>query len=312
MDKIKVFSPGSITNLSCGYDILGVCLNNRGDEITVTKTENKGIIIKSNDDYNISNDINKNVAGIAAQALLKKTSTEFGFEIEIKKGIKPGSGIGSSAASSAGTVFAINQLLDSPFSQLDLIKFSMEGEKFVSDSYHADNVAPIIFGGITLVRSINEIDVIKLPTPKSLEVIIIRPNIEIKTSDSRKVLRKKIKIEEMVQQSANLGSFVSSLYNEDFNLMSRSIVDIIAEPNRRILIPEFDNIIKLSKINGAIAAGISGSGPSIFSLSKDTNISEKILKATTDHYNKLGISYDGFISKINTTGIKILESNWNI
>lgn len=309
MDKIKVFSPGSITNLSCGYDILGVCLNNRGDEITVTKTENKGIIIKSNYDYNISNDINKNVAGIAAQALLKKTSTEFGFEIEIKKGIKPGSGIGSSAASSAGTVFAINQLLDSPFSQLDLIKFSMEGEKFVSDSYHADNVAPIILGGITLVRSINEIDVIKLPTPKSLEVIIIRPNIEIKTSDSRKVLRKKIKIEEMVQQSANLGSFVSSLYNEDFNLMSRSIVDIIAEPNRRILIPEFDNIIKLSKINGAIAAGISGSGPSIFSLSKDTNISEKILKATTDHYNKLGISYDGFISKINTTGIKILESN---
>lgn len=312
MDKIKVFSPGSITNLSCGYDILGVCLNNRGDEITVTKTENKGIIIKSNDDYNISNDINKNVAGIAAQALLKKTSTEFGFEIEIKKGIKPGSGIGSSAASSAGTVFAINQLLDSPFSQLDLIKFSMEGEKFVSDSYHADNVAPIILGGITLVRSINEIDVIKLPTPKSLEVIIIRPNIEIKTSDSRKVLRKKIKIEEMVQQSANLGSFVSSLYSEDFNLMSRSIVDIIAEPNRRILIPEFDNIIKLSKINGAIAAGISGSGPSIFSLSKDTNKSEKILKATTDHYNKLGISYDGFISKINTTGIKILESNWNI
>lgn len=312
MDKIKVFSPGSITNLSCGYDILGVCLNNRGDEITVTKTENKGIIIKSNDDYNISNDINKNVAGIAAQALLKKTSTEFGFEIEIKKGIKPGSGIGSSAASSAGTVFAINQLLDSPFSQLDLIKFSMEGEKFVSDSYHADNVAPIILGGITLVRSINEIDVIKLPTPKSLEVIIIRPNIEIKTSDSRKVLRKKIKIEEMVQQSANLGSFVSSLYNEDFNLMSRSIVDIIAEPNRRILIPEFDNIIKLSKINGAIAAGISGSGPSIFSLSKDTIISEKILKATTDHYNKLGISYDGFISKINTKGIKILESNWNI
>lgn len=309
MDKIKVFSPGSITNLSCGYDILGVCLNNRGDEITVTKTENKGIIIKSNDDYNISNDINKNVAGIAAQALLKKTSTEFGFEIEIKKGIKPGSGIGSSAASSAGTVFAINQLLDSPFSQLDLIKFSMEGEKFVSDSYHADNVAPIILGGITLVRSINEIDVIKLPTPKSLEVIIIRPNIEIKTSDSRKVLKKKIKIEEMVQQSANLGSFVSSLYNEDFNLMSRSIVDIIAEPNRRILIPEFDNIIKLSKINGAIAAGISGSGPSIFSLSKDTIISEKILKATTDHYNKLGISYDGFISKINTTGIKILESN---
>ena len=308
MDRIKVFSPGSITNLSCGYDILGVCLNNRGDEITVTKTINRGIVIKSNDEYDISKDINENVAGIAAQALLKNISTKFGFEIEIKKGIKPGSGIGSSAASSAGTVFAINQLLDSPFSQLDLIKFSMEGEKFVSGSYHADNVAPIILGGITLVRSIDEIDVIKLPSPKTLEVIIVRPNIEIKTSDSRKVVKKKIKIEKMVKQSANLASFVSSLYTEDFDLMSKSVVDIIAEPNRKILIPEFDKIKNKSKNSGAIAVGISGSGPSIFSLSNNTIISKKILETASNHYDKLGIDYDGFISKINPTGIKILES----
>ena len=308
MDRIKVFSPGSITNLSCGYDILGVCLNNRGDEITVTKTINKGIVIKSNDEYDISKDINENVAGIAAQALLKNISTKFGFEIEIKKGIKPGSGIGSSAASSAGTVFAINQLLDSPFSQLDLIKFSMEGEKFVSGSYHADNVAPIILGGITLVRSIDEIDVIKLPSPKTLEVIIVRPNIEIKTSDSRKVVKKKIKIEKMVKQSANLASFVSSLYTEDFDLMSKSVVDIIAEPNRKILIPEFDKIKNKSKNSGAIAVGISGSGPSIFSLSNNTIISKKILETVINHYDKLGIDNDSFISKINPTGIKILES----
>ena len=308
MESIKVFSPGSITNLSCGYDILGVCLQNRGDEITVKKTNKKEIIIKSNDEYNISKDINKNVAGIAAQALLKNIDIDFGFEIEIKKGIKPGSGIGSSAASSAGTVFAINQLLDSPFSQLDLIKFSMEGEKYVSGSYHADNVAPIIFGGITLVRSINEIDVIKLPSPKNLEVVIVRPNIEIKTSDSRKVVKNKIKIEKMVEQSANLGSFISSLYTEDYELMSRSVVDVIVEPNRSILIPEFDVIKKISKTNGAIAVGISGSGPSIFSLSNKSSTSQKILDNITSHFNNLKIDYDGFISKINSTGIKILES----
>ena len=237
MDSIKVFSPGSITNLSCGYDILGLCLQNRGDEITVSKTNKKGIIIKSVEGYHLTKDINKNVAGIAAQALLKKINVNYGFEIEIKKGIKPGSGIGSSAASSAGTVFAINQLLDSPFSHLDLIKSSMEGERFVSGSYHADNVAPIIIGGITLVRSIESIDVIKLPSPKSLEVIIVRPNIEIKTSDSRKVVKKKVKIEKMVQQSANLGSFISSLYTEDFDLMSKSVVDEIIEPDRSMLIP---------------------------------------------------------------------------
>ena len=308
MESIKVFSPGSITNLSCGYDILGVCLQNRGDEIIVKKTNKKEIIIRSNDDYNISKDINKNVAGIAAQALLKNIDVDFGFEIEIKKGIKPGSGIGSSAASSAGTVFAINQLLDSPFSQLDLIKFSMEGEKYVSGSYHADNVAPIIFGGITLVRSINEIDVIKLPSPKNLEVVIVRPNIEIKTSDSRKVVKNKIKIEKMVEQSANLGSFISSLYTEDYELMSRSVVDVIVEPNRSILIPEFDVIKKISKTNGAIAVGISGSGPSIFSLSNKSSTSQKILDNITSHFNNLKIDYDGFISKVNSTGIKILES----
>ena len=308
MESIKVFSPGSITNLSCGYDILGVCLQNRGDEITVKKTNKKEIIIKSNDEYNISKDINKNVAGIAAQALLKNIDIDFGFEIEIKKGIKPGSGIGSSAASSAGTVFAINQLLDSPFSQLDLIKFSMEGEKYVSGSYHADNVAPIILGGITLVRSINEIDVIKLPSPKNLEVVIVRPNIEIKTSDSRKVVKNKIKIEKMVEQSANLGSFISSLYTEDYELMSRSVVDVIVEPNRSILIPEFDVIKKISKTNGAIAVGISGSGPSIFSLSNESSTSQKILDNITSHFNNLKIDYDGFISKVNSTGIKILES----
>ena len=308
MESIKVFSPGSITNLSCGYDILGVCLQNRGDEITVKKTNKKEIIIRSNDDYNISKDINKNVAGIAAQALLKNIDIDFGFEIEIKKGIKPGSGIGSSAASSAGTVFAINQLLDSPFSQLDLIKFSMEGEKHVSGSYHADNVSPIILGGITLVRSINEIDVIKLPSPKNLEIVIVRPNIEIKTSDSRRVVKNKIKIEKMVEQSANLGSFISSLYTEDYELMSRSVVDVIVEPNRSILIPEFDVIKKISKTSGALAVGISGSGPSIFSLSSESSTSQKILDNITTHFNNLKIDYDGFISKINSTGIKILES----
>ena len=308
MDSIKVFSTGSITNLSCGYDILGLCLQNRGDEITVSKTNKKGIIIKSVEGYHLTKDINKNVAGIAAQALLKNINVNYGFEIEIKKGIKPGSGIGSSAASSAGTVFAINQLLDSPFSNLDLIKSSMEGERFVSGSYHADNVAPIIIGGITLVRSIESIDVIKLPSPKSLEVIIVRPNIEIKTSDSRKVVKKKVKIEKMVQQSANLGSFISSLYTEDFDLMSKSVVDEIIEPDRSMLIPEFDNIKKISIDSGAIAAGISGSGPSIFSLSNNSSTSNKILDNITSHFEKLNIDYDGFVSKINTTGIKILET----
>ena len=307
MDRIKVFSPGSITNLSCGYDVLGVCLENRGDEIEVIKTMSKGIEIESKDSFNISNDINENVAGIAAQAMLKNIDIDFGLKIIINKGIKPGSGIGSSAASSAGTVYAINQLLNSHFDNLDLVRFSMEGENFVSGSYHADNVAPIIFGGITLVRSISDLDIIKLPSPKSLEVIIIRPNIEIKTSDSRRVVKKKVKIEKMVQQSANLGAFISSLYSEDFDLMSRSVVDEVVEPDRSMLIPEFESIKKISIESGALSCGISGSGPSIFALSNNSKTSKVILNNICSHLDKVNIDYDSFISKVNPKGIKILD-----
>jgi len=308
MESIKVFSPGSITNLSCGYDILGVCLESRGDEIKVSKTNKKGLTIKSISGFDLTKDINRNVSGIAAQALLSNISIDYGFEIEINKGIKPGSGIGSSAASSAGTVFAINQLLDSPFSLLDLVKFSMEGEKFVSGAYHADNVAPIIFGGITLVRTIDDLDIIPLPTPKDLEVVLVRPNIEIKTADSRKVVKKKVKIEKMTQQSANLGSFVSSLYSEDYDLMSRSVIDQVVEPDRAVLIPEFDKVKMISKASGSIAAGISGSGPSIFSLSNNRVTSNNILDKISDHYNSMDIDFDGFISKVNSGGIKIIET----
>jgi len=307
MESIKVFSPGSITNLSCGYDILGVCLENRGDEIEIHKQKSKNILIESIDGFDLPLDIDKNVAGIAAKAMLKNIDIDFGFKIKIKKGIKPGSGIGSSAASSAGTVYGINQLLNSHFNNLDLIKFAMEGENYVSGSYHADNVAPIILGGITLVRSLNYLDVIKLPTPKNLEVIIVRPNIEIKTSDSRKVVRKKVKIEKMVEQSANLGAFVSSLYTEDYGLMSRSVVDEVVEPDRSILIPEFESIKRISIDSGAIASGISGSGPSIFALSNNHDNSINILNNINNHYNKLNIDHDSFISRINPSGIKILD-----
>ncbi len=156
------------------------------------------------------------------------------------------------------------------------------------------------------------IDVVKLPSPKDLEVVIVRPNIEIKTSDSRKVVKKKVKIEKMVKQSANLGSFISSLYTEDFNLMSRSVIDEVVEPDRALLIPEFDKVKEISKKNGCIAVGISGSGPSIFSLSNNRISSTKILDSISNHYEKMGISYDGFISKINSQGIKILDTKWNI
>ena len=242
MDSIKVFSPGSVTNLSCGYDILGFCLDKVGDTITATKTAEKGLKISSIDKYDLPISIDKNVAGIAAQAMINEIDIDYGIDLKIQKGIKPGSGIGSSAASSAGAVFAINKLIGSPFTNLELIRFAMEGEKYVSGSYHADNVSPILLGGFTLVRSVEDLDIIKLPNPKELIATIIRPEIEIKTSDSRKVVKSKVTIDKMVRQSANLAAFISSLYTEDYDLMSNSIIDEIIEPDRALLIPEYYNI----------------------------------------------------------------------
>ncbi len=307
MDRIKVFSPGSVTNLSCGYDILGFCLDKVGDTITITKTPEKGIIISSIDKYDLPTSIDENVAGIAAQAMMNEVSIDYGIDIKIEKGIKPGSGIGSSAASSAGAVFAINKLIGSPFTNLQLIRFAMEGEKYVSGSYHADNVSPILLGGFTLVRSIEELDIIKLPNPKDLIATIIRPEIELKTSDSRKVVKSKVTIDKMVRQSANLAAFISSLYTEDYELMSSSIVDEIIEPDRALLIPEYYNIKEISTKAGAIACGISGSGPAIFSLSKSSEVANDILNKMSSHFDSVNITYNGFVSIINSEGVKVID-----
>lgn len=307
MDSIKVFSPGSVTNLSCGYDILGFCLDKVGDTITATKIPEKGLRISSIDKYNLPTSIDKNVAGIAAQAMINEVDIDYGIDLKIEKGIKPGSGIGSSAASSAGAVFAINKLIGSPFSNLELIRFAMEGEKYVSGSYHADNVSPILLGGFTLVRSVEDLDIIKLPNPKELIATIVRPEIEIKTSDSRKVVKSKVTIDKMVRQSANLAAFISSLYTEDYDLMSNSIVDQIIEPDRALLIPEYYNIKEISLKAGAIACGISGSGPATFSLSRSNEVANDILNKVSSHFDSLNITYNGFVSIINSEGVKVIN-----
>ena len=307
MDTIKVFSPGSVTNLSCGYDILGFCLDKVGDTIIVKKIPEQGLRISSIDKYDLPLSIDENVAGIAAKAMINEVKISHGLDIKIEKGIKPGSGIGSSAASAAGTEFAINKIIGSPFSDRELIRFAMEGEKYVSGSYHADNVSPILLGGITLVRSVKDLDIIKLPNPKDLIATIIRPEIEIKTSDSRKVVKSKVTIDKMVRQSANLAAFISSLYTEDYDLMSNSIVDEIIEPDRALLIPEYYNIKQISLRAGAIACGISGSGPAIFSLSKSDKVANNILDKMSSHFDSVNINYNGFVSKINSEGVKVID-----
>jgi homoserine kinase len=306
-DILKIFTPATIANVSCGFDVLGLALDTVGDEMTIRKVAKKGIRITKIMGQNLPLETHKNVAGVAALALLAEVDVDFGFEIEIDKRIKPGSGIGSSAASSAGAVWAINELLGKPFGVTDLVRFAMEGERLATGVAHADNVAPALFGGFTLVRSYEPLDIIPINTPCELFATVIHPQIEVKTSDAREILRTTVPLKEAIKQWGNVGGLISGLYTEDYDLIGRSLQDYIIEPIRSILIPAFD-AVKLQSLNaGALGCGISGSGPSIFALSKGEETALKVSEAMKAVYEKVGIDYDIHVSKINNQGIKILS-----
>jgi len=307
MKSVKLFTPASVANVSCGFDVLGFCLDPVGDDMTIRKSDEKGIRITKITGQDLPLDVHQNVAGVAAMALLEANPSEYGFEIEINKRIKAGSGIGSSAASSAGAVFGINHLLGSPYTNHELIDFAMQGEKLASGSAHADNVSPVLLGGFTLVRSIAPMDVIKLPTPKELVAVIIHPKIELKTSHARAILKKTVTLKSAIQQWGNLGALVSGLYSDNYDLISRSLVDEIIEPYRAMLIPEFAKLKEVSMNAGALGCGISGSGPSVYALTKGFENAENVGLAMRKVMQKLGIDFEVHISKINEEGIKILS-----
>lgn len=307
MNEIKVFCPATIANVSCGFDVLGLALDAVGDEMTVRKIPEKGIRIIKITGQNLPLETEKNVSGVAGLALLAKSGYKGGFEIEIDKRIKPGSGIGSSAASSAGAVWAMNELLGRPFSNLELVQFAMQGEKLASDVAHADNVAPAIYGGFTLVRSYGPLDIIPIPTPSELYATVIHPQIEIKTSDSRKILKTTISMQQGIQQWGNLGGLIAGLFQNDYDLIGRSLHDHIVEPIRSILIPAFDDIKANALKAGALGSGISGSGPSIFALSKGEEKAKKVAESMKETYQNIGVDFDIHISKINAQGVKKID-----
>ncbi|MFY0255009.1 homoserine kinase [Chitinophaga sp. 30R24] len=308
MDSIKVFAPGTVANVACGFDVIGLALNAPGDEMILRLSDEPGIRITAVHGADLPLDPTRNVAGVAVQALLDKHGhPNVGIEIEIFKKIHPGSGIGSSAASSAGAVVGANYLLGEPFTKKQLVRFAMEGERLASGAAHADNVAPAILGGFTLVRSYRPLDITSLHTPDDLWVSVIHPQIEVKTSDAREILKQKVLMTDAIRQWGNVGALVAGLYQEDYGLISRSLEDAIVEPVRSILIPAFQEL-KLKCVEaGALGGGISGSGPSVFMLSKGEAIAQQVADTMNLVYAPLGVDYKIYVSRINTAGVKVIE-----
>lgn len=308
MKSIKIFCPATVANLSCGFDVLGLCLDNIGDEMVIRKTDEPGIRITKITGADLPTETEKNVAGVAALAMLSQWETDFGFDIEIHKKIRCGSGIGSSAASAAGAVFGINELLGRPFETKELVWFGGWGENLASGSYHADNVAPALLGGFTLIRGYNPLDVIRIESPPDLYVAIVHPEIEIRTSVARAILKKDVPLKTAVAQWGNVGGLVAGLYTNDYDLIGRSLLDGVAEPYRKKLIPGFDDAKKAAMAHGALGAGISGSGPSIFALCKGKTTADEVATAMSDVYTGIKLAHGTYVSPINRDGIKILET----
>jgi homoserine kinase len=328
---IKIKAPATIANMVCGFDILGFAVNNPYDEMEmrlINLAEGQAAITIINiDDYNLPTDPAKNVAGAALLAMIEEytangiiekslasenegTTNEWvdfstiGFEVKINKLIKPGSGVGSSAASSAGAVVGANYLLGNPFSKDDLVRFAMNGEKVASGVKHADNIAPCIHGGVTLVRSIFPLEIVALPSP-TLYVTIVHPQIEVRTADARSILKQNVQLKDAIKQWGNIAGLVAGLMKGDYDLIGRSLEDVIIEPVRSILIPGFDELKKACKASGALGGGISGSGPSIFFLSKEKETALAVEKEMKKLYEGFGLAHHTYVTTINQEGVQI-------
>lgn len=306
MNAVKIKAPATIANLVCGFDVLGLCVTDPFDEMEISLLPTKEVIIRSGNGYPLPTDPSQNTAGAPLVEMLKEVYEEVGFEVTIYKNIKPGSGIGSSAASAAGAVVGANYLLQNRFTKNDLVRFALYGEKVASGVKHADNIAPCIFGGVTLIRSIFPLDIIPLSAPP-LYISLVHPQIEIKTADARQILRKDVLLKDAIRQWGNIGGLVAGFMKADYNLIGRSLEDVIIEPFRSILIPGFEDIKKASMQAGALGGGISGSGPSLFMLSRDEETAHTIKDLMQQIYNTMQIPAHTLVTTINYEGVQIIQ-----
>jgi homoserine kinase len=302
MKEITIHSPGTVANLVCGFDVLGLCLEAPYDIMRVKLLDKKEVIIRTTDDFPLPSDPALNTAGAPLLEMIGGFEQELGFEVIITKQIKPGSGIGSSAASAAGAVVAANELLGNIFTKEDLVRFAMFGEKVASGVKHADNIAPCIYGGITLIRSIFPLDIVPIPAPL-LFVTVVHPQIEVRTSDSRQILRKEVLLKDAIRQWGNIAGLVAGLMQNDYDLIGRSLEDVIIEPVRSILIPGFHEMKKQCKTAGAIGGGISGSGPSVFMLSRDEPTATAVEQVMKSIYDRIGLNYYTYVTRISQQGV---------
>jgi len=307
MEQITVFVPASTANLGCGFDIMGMAIESSGDIVRMEMSDGDGLEIVNRTDYDIPTSEDDNVMAPSIKAMLEAAGVKKHIKVTLMGKIMPGSGIGSSAASSAAAVFALNHLLGNRFSEKEMVEFAMEGEALSSGgAKHADNVAPAILGGIVLICSYHPFEYIRIPVPEKFCAAIAHPQITVRTSDSRAVLPKDIPLTDAILQWANVGGLVAGFMNEDMGLVGRSMRDVIVEPHRKQFIPGFDELKEKLMAAGAAAFNISGSGPSVMALCDNDVKAKELCVIMVDHFQKLGITADAFITHGDNQGARVI------
>ena len=307
--SISVFAPATVANVVCGFDVLGFAVNEPGDEVIMRNTKKPGITISkiTGDDGRLPLDPAKNTVGVSVQHYLESVGrTDIGLDIELHKKMPIGSGLGSSSASTVAGLFAIKTLLGDDTDPATLLPFAMKGEEMACGHGHADNVAPALMGGFVLIRSYEPLDVVRLPHPAGLYCAIIFPDVDVPTREARQIIRSKILMKDAVTQWGNIAGLVSGLFMQDIDLIGRSMKDILVEPVRSMLIPDFYAMRDMAMSLGAVSFGISGSGPSVFAFTRDQQTAERITQKLQQHLTGIGIGSNTYVSTINDKGPRVL------
>ena len=306
MKKVRVFAPASIANLGCGFDIMGLALDEVGDILEMTASEGDGISIVNQTDVPLPDDIEENVITPVIRKFLEMTGQKAQIDVTICQKIYPGSGIGSSAASSAAAAYGMNELFDCPLSDDEMVICAMEGENLASGGYHADNAAPALLGGIILIRGYEPLDIIQLPIPGNFYCAVVHPKIMVSTKAARSILPKAVPMHDAISQWGNVGGLVAGLYSGNIGLVGRAMRDAVAEPYRKQFIPGFDELRERILASGSMAMNISGSGPSVFSLSDKRETAHRAGEIMKEHFDARGIPCEVYVVKVTNKGAKLL------
>ena len=310
MENVTAFAPATVSNVACGFDVLGFALHAPGDEVTAQPAES-GVRINAicGDQDRLPRDAAKNTAGIAARALLNLLGERRGVALTIRKGLPLSSGLGGSAASAVAAVVAVDALFNARTPLETLMACAFEGERVGAGSAHGDNIGPAVYGGFVLVRDPNPPDVIRLPVPEGLTAVVVHPDLEIETARAREMLGRTVALGDAIREWANLGAFVDALHRSDFDLMSRSLVDTIAEPRRASLVPGLAEIKRAAADAGALGCSLSGSGPSLFALCRDATSAKAVAAAMGDAVAQhIGGETRTYVSAIAERGARVISS----